>query len=309
MKTNNILGCVSKTMKKSIKKIALAAASLVAVATLAGCSSKTVVSMKGGKITQDEYYKEMKKSSSGQSTLQTMIITKALDNQYGDKVPASKVTKQYDALKKQYGSSFSSVLSSNNLTKSQLKDNIKTNLLTEAALKDLKKPTQKQLKKQWESYQPKVTVSHILVKTKKEAEAIIKQLDDGADFAKLAKSKSTDTGTKSNGGKLDAFDNTDTSLDSTFKAAAFKLKQGEYTKTPVKTSYGYHIIKMDKNPGKGKMSDHTKELKAQLYDTWLSDSTVMQKVLAKVIKKANVDIKDSDLKNVLSNYVSSSSSN
>src|SRR5699024_11657387 len=56
-------------------------------------------------------------------------------------------------------------------------------------------------------------------------------------------------------GKLSAFDSTDTSLDSTFKKAAFKLKTGEYTATPVKTQYGYHVILMLKNPGKGTRSE------------------------------------------------------
>ncbi|MFD1466376.1 peptidylprolyl isomerase [Lapidilactobacillus mulanensis] len=296
-----------------MKKLVLAAASLVAVVTLAGCSSKTVVSMKGGKITQDEYYKEMKKSTSGQSTLQTMIITKALEDQYGSKVAKSKVTKEFNTFKKEYGSNFSSVLASNSLTASQLKDNIRTNMLTEAALKDSKKITAKKLAAQWKTYEPKVEVQYILTKTKAEGEAVIKELDAAenttANFGKVAKEKSTDTTTKDNQGKLGTtFDDTDTSLNSDFKTAAFKLKTGEYTKAPVKTSDGYQVIRMIKNPGKGKQSDHTAALKTRIYNTWLSDSTVMQKVLAKVIKKANVDIKDSDLKDVLSSYTSSSSS-
>lgn len=296
-------------MKNTMKKLVLAAASIVAVATLAGCSSKTVVSMKGGKITQDEYYKEMKKSTSGQSTLQTLIITKALENQYGSKVSKAKVTKKYNSFKKQYGTNFSSVLASNSLTASQLKENIRTNMLTEAALKANKKITSKKLAAQWKTYEPKVEVQYILSKTKADAEAVIKQLNGGEDFAKVAKAKSIDKTTKNNGGKLGTkFDDTDTSLNSDFKAAAFKLKTGEYTKTPVKTSDGYQVIRMINNPGKGKMSDHTADLKKRIYNTWLSDSTVMQQVLAKVIKKANVDIKDSDLKNVLSSYTSASSS-
>ena len=40
-------------------------------------------------------------------------------------------------------------------------------------------------------------------------------------------------------------------LDSSFKTAAFKLKTGEITTTPVKTQYGYHVIKMIKHPAKG----------------------------------------------------------
>ena len=111
-----------------------------------------------------------------------------------------------------------------------------------------------------------------------------------------------------NGGKLSAFDNTDTSLDSTFKKAAFKLKQGTFTTEPVKTSYGYHIIYSVKNPGKGKMSDHKKELKDQIINAKASDSSYMQKILSKEFKKGNVSIKDNDLKDVLSDYVSSSSS-
>lgn len=295
-------------MRKTTKKLALAFASIAAVISLAGCSNdKTVVSMKGGKITESQFYQKMKKSTAGQSTLQTMIITQALEDQYGDKVSKKKVTKEYNKYKKNYGDQLDTVLASNNMSKSDLKDNIRTNFLTEAALRDLKKPTQKQLKKQWESYEPKVTVQHILVEKEDTAKSIIKQLNDGADFNKLVKKYTTDTATKSDNGKLPAFDNTG-SLDSAFMTAAFKLKTGEYTKTPVKSSYGYHVIKMIKNPGKGEMKDHTKDLKDQLYTTWLSDSTVMQKILAKVIKKANVDIKDKDLSNVLSAYVSSSSS-
>jgi foldase protein PrsA len=132
--------------------------------------------------------------------------------------------------------------------------------------------------------------------------------DQGKNFSQLAKKYSTDSSTKNKGGKLSAFDNTDSSLDSTFKKAAFALKQGEYTKTPVKTSYGYHIIKSINRPAKGKMSDHTAELKTQIIDDDMNDSTVLQSVVAKVLKKGNVSIKDNDLKDILSNYLSSSSS-
>ncbi|MCP6645944.1 peptidylprolyl isomerase, partial [Klebsiella pneumoniae] len=79
------------------------------------------------------------------------------------------------------------------------------------------------------------------------------------------KKYSTDTTTKNDGGKLSAFDNTNTSYSSKFLTAAFKLKNGEYTTSAVKTSNGYEIIRMIKNPGKGKMSDHTADLKKQIW--------------------------------------------
>lgn len=297
-----------------MKKWILGFTGLAVAVLLAGCSSSTVASMKGDKITQKEYYDALKKSYAGQQELRTLIVSKALEQQYGDKVSSAKVKKQFNAMKAQYGSTFDSTLSQNGYTESSFKDQIRTSMLSEVALKDLKKPTTKQIKKQYKSYEPKIEVQHILVKTKAQAEKIISQLkghNTTAYFGKLAKKNSTDTGTKNNEGKIgSSFDNTDTQLDSTFKAAAFKLKQGEYTTTPVKTSYGYHIIRSIKNPGKGSLSDKAtkKAVSDQIYTTWESDTTVMNKVIAKVLKKANVQIKDSDLKNVLSTYLGTSSS-
>ncbi|MCI1985701.1 MAG: peptidylprolyl isomerase [Lactobacillus sp.] len=295
-----------------MKKWIVGIAGLLLAATLAGCGSSTVASMKGAKITKDDYYEELKSSSAGQSTLRSMIVLKALQQQYGDKVSSKKVTAQYNKVKKQYGSSFSSALEQNGLTTKTFKEQIETSLLSAAAVKDLKKPTQKQIDAQWKKYQPKITVQHILVAKKSTAEDIIKKLaadNSDANFKTLAKKYSTDTATSGDAGKLTAFDNTDTSLDSTFKKAAFKLtKKGEYTATPIKTSYGYHVIRAVKVTPKGKEADHKAELKKQLYTSWESDTTVMTGVIKKVLKKANVTIKDDDLKNVLSVYLDNSSS-
>lgn len=297
-------------MNKRLTKWILALAGLLMVTVVAGCSgNKTVATLKGGKITQEQYYKEMKSSSQGKQTLQTMIITKALEDQYGKDVSTKQVTKEYNKYKSQYGSSFSSLLQQNGMTTAQFKKNLRTNLLTEVALKKNKKVTNKQLKKEWKSYQPKITVAHILVSKKSTAQEVIQKLQDGGDFTKLAKQYSTDSATKNKGGKLAAFDNDSTSIDSSFKTAAYKIdKVGDYTTTPVKTNYDYSVIKLLKKPAKGKMSDHKAELKSKLYASWLQDSTIMQKVISKVLKRADVSIKDSDLKDVLSGYVSSSSS-
>ncbi|KRM72901.1 peptidylprolyl isomerase PrsA [Lacticaseibacillus brantae] len=295
-----------------MKKWLVALTGMFLALTLAGCAgSTTIANMKGAKITQDEYYKELKQSSAGQSTLRNMIVTKALEEQYGSKVKSSEVTKKFNEVKKQYGSSWSATLEQNGLTESSFKDQIKSSLLLAAAIKDQKKVTNADLKKQFKTYEPKITVQHILVKTEAEAKTIIADLakdNSEKNFAALAKKNSTDSGTKDDGGKLPAFDNTDTQLDSTFKTAAFKLKQGQYTTTPVKTQYGYHVIRSIKNPGKGTMAEHKKELTDQIYAAWEADTTVQNQVITKVLKKAGVSIKDNDLKNVLSGYLSSSSS-
>lgn len=297
---------MKKTWKKAAAVLALAGIALSATA----CSSndKAVVNYKGGKITQQQYYDEMKKTQAGQSTLANMIIYDALENQYGKYVSDKQVDKEYNNYKKQYGSQFSAVLEQNGMTTSSFKKNLKTNLLTESALKHIKKITKKQEEKAWKSYQPKVTVQHILVSKKSTAEDIIQKLNDGESFKSLAKKYSTDTATKNDAGKLPAFDSTDTSLDSDFKTAAFKLKTGEYTTTPVKTQFGYHVIKMIKHPAKGTFKEHKKEIDNQIYNEMAQDQNIMRSVIATVLKRADVSIKDDDLKNVLSSYVSTSSS-
>lgn len=81
--------------------------------------------------------------------------------------------------------------------------------------------------------------SHILVETEEEAIAIIAQLDEGADFAELAKEKSTGP-SGPNGGDLGFF--TKGRMVAEFEEAVFALDVGSYTKEPVKTQFGYHVI-------------------------------------------------------------------
>lgn len=84
---------------------------------------------------------------------------------------------------------------------------------------------------------------HILVKTEDEAKALIKDLEGGADFAKLAKEKSTDTGSASRGGDLGWF--TEQDMVAPFSKAAAGLKKGELGKTPVSSQFGWHVIILD----------------------------------------------------------------
>jgi len=87
-----------------------------------------------------------------------------------------------------------------------------------------------------------VKARHILVATEDEAKAIIADLGKGADFATVAKQKSTDPA-KDTGGDLGYF--TRDSMVPEFADAAFKLGKGEYTKVPVHTQFGWHVIKVE----------------------------------------------------------------
>ena len=90
--------------------------------------------------------------------------------------------------------------------------------------------------------QEEVHARHILVKTEDEAKAIIKELDAGKDFATLAKEKSTDPN-KADGGDLGYFAHG--RMVKEFEDAAFALPVGTYTKAPVKSDFGWHVIKVE----------------------------------------------------------------
>jgi len=84
---------------------------------------------------------------------------------------------------------------------------------------------------------------HILVEGEEDAKALIAQIKGGAKFEDLAKAKSKDPGSGENGGDLD-FAKPESYVPE-FGAAMTKLKKGEMTETPVKTQFGWHIIKLE----------------------------------------------------------------
>ena len=86
-----------------------------------------------------------------------------------------------------------------------------------------------------------IRASHILVETEETAKALIADLDAGKDFAELAKEKSTGPSGK-NGGDLGFFQKGQ--MVEPFYNAAAALKAGEYSKVPVKTQFGWHVIKV-----------------------------------------------------------------
>ena len=87
-----------------------------------------------------------------------------------------------------------------------------------------------------------VTASHILVETETEATALITALQQGADFAELAKEKSTGP-SGPNGGALGTFGRGQ--MVPAFETAAFNLAAGSVSDTPVQTQFGWHVIKVE----------------------------------------------------------------
>ncbi|MEC1542086.1 peptidylprolyl isomerase [Bacillus subtilis] len=286
-----------------MKKIAIAAITATSILALSACSSgdkEVIAKTDAGDVTKGELYTNMKKTA-GASVLTQLVQEKVLDKKYkvSDKEIDNKLKEyktqlgdQYNALEKQYG-------------KDYLKEQVKYELLTQKAAKDNIKVTDDEIKEYWEGLKGQIRASHILVADKKTAEEIEKKLKKGEKFDALAKEYSTDTGSATNGGELGWISKDNEQLDSTFRKAAFKLKTNEVS-DPVKTQFGYHIIK--KTEERGKYEDMKKELKSDVLDQKLNDNTAVQAAVQKVMKKADIDVKDKDLKDTFNTSASTSSS-
>ena len=132
-----------------------------------------------------------------------------------------------------------------------------------------------------------VRARHILVKTKAEAEAIIADLKKGANFAKLAKEKSIDP-SASNGGELGYF--TEDQMVPSFAKAAFALKPGQYSQTPVHTPFGWHVIEVEAR--RTKPVPTFKEMEPKLRQEAIQN--VIANVVEKLRGKAKVQLYNED---------------
>jgi len=131
---------------------------------------------------------------------------------------------------------------------------------------------------------PQVHARHILVETEDEAKELIKALEGGIDFAQLAKAKSTGP-SSATGGDLGTFGKGQMAPE--FEKAAFALKAGEVTKTPVKTQFGYHVIKVEEN-GMSTVPEF-KDVKAQIEQP--IEAELANKIAAEYAKELRISAK------------------
>lgn len=278
---------------------------------------EVVASIDGKSVTAEELYDEMKKQNGTGiviNLLDEYIINKEIpdDSEYSEQadieIKQYKLTyeKEWEQFLEYYGYS-----SEDDLKKDLIKQ-YKSNDVAKKYIKE--KITEDDLKKYYEdNISTELTVKHILIKstatssstadekTKAEEEALkkanelIKKLDEGADFETLAKENSEDTGSASNGGLITGVNKAE--YDSSFYKAAVELKDGTYTKTPVKSAFGYHII-YTVNRTEAESFDTLKE---SLYDKVIdqkiaADSYLTYKTWDEIRKKYNMNIVDTTIK-------------
>jgi len=150
--------------------------------------------------------------------------------------------------------------------------------------------TEKKLKEFYDNNKAKYTqtkanASHILVESKKKAEEIIQKLNAGADFESLAKEFSIGP-SSDDGGNLGWFNKED--MVEVFSKATFNLKEKQYTKKPVQTQFGWHIIYL-----KEKIENVVilfEKVKDQIEQELAETET--EKYISKVLKKADIIINE-----------------
>ncbi|MFU0505998.1 peptidylprolyl isomerase [Pseudaminobacter sp. NGMCC 1.201702] len=134
-----------------------------------------------------------------------------------------------------------------------------------------------------------VKARHILVKTKEEAEAVIKELDGGAKFEDVAKEKSSD-GSAAQGGDLGYFG--PGQMVPEFEKAAFALEVGAYSKEPVQSQFGFHVIKVEDK--RAKQPPAFDQVKDQVRSLLLRDKYF--ELVKSLRTSAKIDVADPELK-------------
>ncbi|MFB6498117.1 peptidylprolyl isomerase [Bacillus haynesii] len=272
-----------------MKKIAIAAITATSVLALSACSggdSEVVAETKAGNITKEDLYQTLK-DNAGADALNMLVQQKVLDDKYD--VSDKEIDKKLNEYKKSMGDQLNQLIDQKG--EDFVKEQIKYELLMQKAAKDNIKVTDDDVKEYYDSLKGKIHLSHILVKEKKTAEEVEKKLKKGEKFEDLAKEYSTD-GTAEKGGDL-GWVGKDDNMDKDFVKAAFALKTGEVS-GPVKSQFGYHIIKKDEE--RGKYEDMKKELKKEVQEQKQNDQTELQSVIDKLVKDADLKVKDKELK-------------
>lgn len=283
-----------------------------------GCGQKVelAATVNGDKITKPELETRMKQIAARygydldtdqgkeiadylqEQVLQSMIEEKVILQAAAEKkitVKDEDVDAEFNKFKGQFSSDeeYKNFLTEGKYTEKDIKTYIKSGMIYDKlfadATKDItttgKDPQKYYDENKEEFYQnEQIKARNIVVKTADEAKTVIARLNKGEDFAKLAVELSIDPTAQQNQGDIGYFDK-DAGLVEEFKTAAFKLKVGEYTKTPVQSEFGFHIIKVeDKKPARQRPFA---DVKAELLERFLMEdknekfSTYVDELMAK----------------------------
>ena len=310
-----------KKFKKAILPVALS----ISVIGLAGCSSggTKYISSKAGDVTEKDIVESIG-SSQLSKTATSMMVQKVLLDKYKSKIDEKSIDEQLQKVQEQYGGKdkFEQLLKQQGFTLDKYKDGLKVKAAQTLMINDYAGTTEDKLKESYEKNKHQYHLAHILISVKsdsnpnglsdedakKKAEEILKKIKDGADFATLAKENSNDTANASNGGDLGWSSKEDNSFVSEFSSAAYALSKDQVSDV-VKTSFGYHIIKVldTKDSSFDELKTSLEEKAAE--QAVQKDSAIVSKALKKLFEEYNVKSDNNDVETYIKSMLEGTSSN
>ncbi len=286
---------------------------------------ETVVEMDGFNITANDLYHQMK-DLYARDILIKMIDRSILNQKYETTSDLDyEIRSQIDFVKQQTGENF--LLAIKNQwglnSEEELYDFVELNVKRSLAVEDYAKQniTDKEIKAYYDSQTVgDIRARHILIKpsvtedmtneeqTEKEKEALaiaedlIEQLNKGADFSELAITYSDDQGSAINGGDLGWFNKG--RMVPTFEKAAYELEVGEYSPTPVKSDFGYHIILKEDEKEKPSLEEAKDNIINILAEKKINDDIMINyTALESLRKEYNLTIHDSSINKQYKEYM------
>lgn len=278
------------------------------VLLLGGCSSdstdskdNTLISSKAGNVTVKDVMDKIGKDQIA-STSFSIELNKILADKYKDKVDTKRIDDDIKKEEKQYGGKdqFESMLKQQGMTLDDYKEQKRLSAYQKQLLNDKIKVSDKEIKDDTKK------ASHILIKVKSDsdkeglsdkkakakAEKIQKEVEKNPNkFDDIAKKESMDSASAKKGGSLGYV--IKGQMVDKFDKALFKLKEGQISDI-VKTEYGYHIIKANKEDDFNKQKS---QLKTKIIEQKVQKNPkLLTNAYKDLLKEYNVDYKDSDIK-------------
>lgn len=211
-------------------------------------NNEAVATIGNDSISREEWLNQMEENY-GKDTLEEMIdnrVIEQLSEKYGIKVTEKDVDREFLMIKAVYNSFYED----NETTEAEWKDQIRHNILLEELLtKDVVIPDDEleafyQKNKDFYEFQDSYRLAHIVVKTEKEADEVIDDLEGGSSFQAVAAERSIDRYTSQYGGDLGFVSSKQENIPDEYIEKAARLTPNEFDKKPVKVDRGYAIIQL-----------------------------------------------------------------
>lgn len=266
---------------------------------LSACGTETdqiIAETSVGSITQSDLNEQLI-DRHGEEILEEMLIVKVLSDTYD--VSDQDIDQEVEKLQAQFGDQFEQWLEQQRIeSEDELRHIIYLSLLQEEAVADHLNIEEEEMKQMYERLTVDIEAQHILVEGEDEANDIYERLNAGEDFNELANTLSIDIDAD-DGGYIGYFTSGDTEPE--FEEMAYSMDIDDIS-NPVETKFGYHIIKVtDRRETQADLGSY-EEMKHNIRRVIIQQKVTAEEeksMIHSMLKKADVQIKENRLKNVL----------